>query len=352
VNWPALFEAAGLDFSRFTPVTPSGIPPMAVDTQLAWQGPYPNRTEPVTIHAASWRSRPVLFEVQKPTISGGSNPFLGPLLLLFVLAMGVLAWRNWRSSRWDRRGATLLIVIALGSALAGGIGTGALVLAIAVGVLYVGIEPFARRYWPDSLISWTRVCQGQWRNPLVASHILAGLLAATAANYLYLGALGLFSPLPVTAPSQSAFSLLTPWIKLPLAISNGVPVALIFLTFVILLRLAIRKLWVADLAAVVLFNIVGAFGTFLGSTEQRALLAALMSLPSLVWVVLMRRLGFLTLLTMWASTSIIIATLPPKVTGWMVRDTLPMHLLPVAIGAWALWVILSAQRSSTESQTN
>ena len=37
---------------------------MAVDSQLAWQGPYANRPEPVIIHAASWRGRPVLFEVQ------------------------------------------------------------------------------------------------------------------------------------------------------------------------------------------------------------------------------------------------------------------------------------------------
>jgi hypothetical protein len=342
VNWPAMFDTAGLDFSRFTPVTPRGIPPMAVDAQLAWQGPYPNRAEPVTIHAASWRSRPVLFEVQQPAVPASSRLFTGLLLLLFAPAMGVLAWRNWRSARWDRRGATVLIVIALGSALAAGRGTAALVLALAVGILYVSVEPFARRYWPDSLISWTRVCQGQGRNPLVASHILAGILTATVVNYLFLGALGLFSPLPLTAPGESAFSQLTPWIKLPVALSNGMPNGLVFLTFVVLVRLAIRKLWVADLAAVILFNIVGVFSVFLGSMEQRALLAALMVGPSLVWVALMRRLGFLTVLTVWTVFAMLLTTLPPKVTGWMVRDTLPIHLLPVAIGAWALWVILSA----------
>jgi len=353
VNWPALFAAAGLDFSSFAPVTPSGIPPMAVDAQLAWQGPYANLPDPVTIHAASWRGRPVLFEVQQPAASAPSNVFTGLLLLLFAPAMGVLAWRNWRSARWDRRGATVLIVLALGSALAAGRGTAALLLALAVGILYVGIEPFARRYWPDSLISWTRVCQGQGRSPLVASHILAGILAATVVNYLFLGAIGLFSPLPLTAPGEAAFSQVTPWVKLPWVLSNGMPNGMVFLTFVVLVRLAIRKLWVADLAAVILFNTVGAFSAFLGSMEQRALLAALMVGPSLVWVALMRRLGFLTVLTVWTVFAMLLTTLPPKVTGWMVRDTLPIHLLPVAIGAWALWVILSAQRSpSTESQTS
>ncbi|MEO5922269.1 MAG: hypothetical protein ABIR70_00425 [Bryobacteraceae bacterium] len=104
--------------------------------------------------------------------------------------------------------------------------------------------------------------------------------------------------------------------------------------------------------AVILFNVVGSVaGVFLGSVELRLLLSALMVGPSLVWVVLMRRLGFLTLLTVWVTTIPIYTSLPPKISGWMARDALPIHLLPVAIGAWALWVILSAQRSaSTESQ--
>ena len=226
------------------------------------------------------------------------------------------------------------------------------IAASAAWILYVGIEPLARRYWPDSLISWTRVCQGQSRNPLVASHILAGLLAATIVNYLVMGAVGLLSPLPVTSTSQNAFSELTPWIKLPGGIAGGMLFALLFLTFVILVRLAIRKLWIADLLAVILFNVVASVaGLFIGSVEQRLLQGAAMILPSLVWVVLMRRLGFLTVLTVWTIYAPIFTTPPPMVTGWMVRDTLPIHLLPVAIGAWALWVILSAQRRTTDTET-
>jgi hypothetical protein len=42
-------------------------------------------------------------------------------------------------------------------------------------LFYVAIEPYVRRNWPESLISWTRLHNGQFRDPLVASHILAGL---------------------------------------------------------------------------------------------------------------------------------------------------------------------------------
>ncbi|MEO5922273.1 MAG: protein kinase [Bryobacteraceae bacterium] len=227
VNWPALFEAAGLDLSRFTPVAPSGIPPMAVDAQLAWQGAYANHPEPVTIHAASWRGRPVLFEVQEPASS--SDPLRAVVLFLMLpaaLGMGILAWRNWRAGRWDRRGAALLTVATLAFALVAGRGTVSPILAFAVWILYVGIEPFARRYWPDSLISWTRVCQGQWNNSLVASHVLAALLPVTIVNFLVIGAFGLLSPLPLTNAYQNAFSQLSPWIKLPQGVAGGMGIAL------------------------------------------------------------------------------------------------------------------------------
>lgn len=352
VNWAVLFEAAGLDFSRFTPVAGSGIPPMAVDAQLAWQGPYPNRDTPITIRAASWRGRPVLFEVQQPASFTAPGRSAGIMFVLpAVLGMGILAWRNWRSNRWDRRGAAVLTCGFLGLGVAGGGGTSTLTFACAAWALYVGIEPLARRYWPDSLISWTRVCQGKFRNPLVASHIMAGLLPAAFVSYVYMGIITLPAALPVTSLSQDAFSALIPWTNLPWSIGRSALFALVYLTSVILARLAIRKLWVADAVAVVLFNVPIAAVSMLGTTEQRLFQAGMMILPSLLWVVLIRRFGFLTFLTVFTVLIPLYRTLPPKVTGWTVPYTLPIHLLPVALGAWALWVILSAQGSpSTESQ--
>ena len=43
-----------------------------------------------------------------------------------------------------------------------------------------------RRKWPESLISWTRLHGGQFRDPLVASHILAGLAAGSVFELLVL----------------------------------------------------------------------------------------------------------------------------------------------------------------------
>src|SRR5262245_3149748 len=109
VNWPALFSAAGLDFARFSSVQSNEIPPMAVDAQFAWRGSYADgRAETVLVSGASWRGRPVLFDVRAENRVSGSGPSLlygtasvrirvGVGFLVLTTIMLFLAWRNWRS---------------------------------------------------------------------------------------------------------------------------------------------------------------------------------------------------------------------------------------------------------------
>ena len=46
----------------------------------------------------------------------------------------------------------------------------------AVWVLYLALEPYVRRYWPQAIISWTRVLAGRWRDPLVGRDVLYGVM--------------------------------------------------------------------------------------------------------------------------------------------------------------------------------
>jgi hypothetical protein len=65
VEWKALFDAAGLDIRRFSMASPTGVPPMAVDEEFAWEGTYSDtRIEAVQVRAAAWRGRPVFFQTQ------------------------------------------------------------------------------------------------------------------------------------------------------------------------------------------------------------------------------------------------------------------------------------------------
>ena len=46
-----------------------------------------------------------------------------------------------------------------------------------VWVFYTALEPYVRRLWPDTLISWTRLLDGRLRDPLVGRHVLIEGLA-------------------------------------------------------------------------------------------------------------------------------------------------------------------------------
>ena len=62
----------------------------------------------------------------------------------------------------------------------------------------IALEPFARRRWPEMLISWSRAVSGRWRDPLVGRDLLIGAVVGTALG-LILG------PIRVLLPSGSEF---------------------------------------------------------------------------------------------------------------------------------------------------
>jgi serine/threonine-protein kinase len=49
------------------------------------------------------------------------------------------------------------------------------VAALLIWLLYVALEPYVRRRWPQTIISWTRVLNGRLRDPVVGGHMLVGI---------------------------------------------------------------------------------------------------------------------------------------------------------------------------------
>jgi serine/threonine-protein kinase len=204
-DWSRLFDEAGLPSERFAAVAPRSIPPIYADARAAWIGAYPERLDvPITIEAASLAGRPVYFEIFAPwtrahnegvqtgTTSGERVGLLiryivSPLVLGISL---VLAWRNLRLGRGDRRGATrvALFILAAGMvsvALESGnldvLSRGpTLVFFVpaAMWILYMALEPHMRRIWPGVMVGWSRLLAGQLRDPLVGRDILVGVLVA------------------------------------------------------------------------------------------------------------------------------------------------------------------------------
>ena len=204
-DWAAFFGGVGLDFAQWTPSVPQWNPILYADVRAAWQGRIPDRPEPVQIEAAAFRGRVVGFEIigpwskVKPVETAQQSTgmiflFIGCVLLILVLAAGAcyFARMNLRLGRGDRRNATRLAAIVL---LLTFLNTGLIAhiifamqmirpLAIVSGlsllaaasswILYMAIEPFLRRKWPQVLISWNRLISGNWRDPSVARDIFLG----------------------------------------------------------------------------------------------------------------------------------------------------------------------------------
>jgi hypothetical protein len=125
---------------------------------------------------------------------------------------------------------------------------------IGVWMFYVGVEPYVRRIWPESIISWTRLIQGSVTDPLVGQSLLVGAtLGAWALVIIFVnrkvpGLLGM-PPAPPWVDARLGVGVLDGSRQ---AVSHlihcglmGVQTAMILLVEAVLLKLLVRRTWVA-----------------------------------------------------------------------------------------------------------
>ncbi len=289
-NWPSLFAAVGLDQSAYRNVQPEWTPLAWGDTRAAWLGTVRAKIDiSERIEAAAYRGRPVYFDVIYPwTTPDRAAPIAhtprdristGVLLVLFlaVTTSGLfVARRNVRLKRSDTRGAARLgvsvflifsvmwllsahhvasldefdsILIALSWAL--------LATTLAT-VMYLALEPYVRRRDPHTLISWTRLLAGQWRDPLVARDVLIGACYGVLFTLFEMSD-NLLLPLfgkPPRMPGEFEVSTL---LGVRLAIGGllfyvlaFVLYSLLIFFFLFLLQLAFKRDWIAAIILVLI----------------------------------------------------------------------------------------------------
>jgi len=375
-DWTLLFKDAGLDFARFTPTTLLVTPPMAFDSRMAWIGTYgEGRPGQIRVEAAAWQGRPVYFDVSgtwlKPNESNEYRPrivnlIFASLFVFLLLGAALVARHNLRAGRGDRKGAAIIAAAAFLSGicawaltathvagideigvLVGGISLAAFVSGV-LWLAYIAIEPYARRNWPDSLISWNRLLAGRIRDPLVASHILAGLLLFFAAVVMIGLASILVSAAPVAPPSQMMVSL-TSATDFVAGLIGNIQGALFagtaFLLLVVLLRLVLRRVWVADSLSALVWVALGLSVDFTNPFRFAVTGAAyVLAGFSILWVI--RRFGFLSIFAFWFVNNIYVLTPPLQPTAWYGARSLVSLAIVIALSGWALWVVVSGQKPS------
>jgi hypothetical protein len=119
-----------------------------------------------------------------------------------------------------------------------------------------------------------------------------------------------------------------------------------FLLVVVLLRLLVRRMWIAGSA---LFGVIGLEGA--ANLHQGILLGLPFGLGVYSWLWLLRRFGLLATVAALVVDFIAFAV-PAVFPSWYAGRSLVALAIPMAVAAWALWVILSSQRRhSTDSPT-
>jgi hypothetical protein len=368
-EWATLFATAGLDFSRFRPVDPVQVPQVATDARGAWLGTYVDgRSEQVRVEAAFWEGRPVLFS----TTGSWTHPatrravsfadMIPPTILLTgLVGAATFAQRNTRLGRGDRRGATRITLVAFVLAVGAGtftslnalkLGPGVLLLtisqssvyALAVGCLYLAGEPHVRRHWPDALISWSQLLTGQMRSPLMASHVLTGITLKLV--MMLIGGTFFFDrflhrPLVIESLDNTATSVGLVFVFAFVALVYTI----VFILLVILLRLLLRRPWLGDLVASLLFSVVLTTGALTTATVLMGRTYFVLHALGVLW--LLRRYGLLAVLAGIAAEFIIV-TQPLFYGVWYTsRGLLPVAVVAV-VSAWALWVIVADRQSGAE----
>jgi serine/threonine-protein kinase len=205
-DWRLLLDAAGLDAARLASADPQWMPLSGFDVRVAWTGTYENLhiQIPIRVEAAAYRGRPVYFQIIWPwtkPLRQEQQEGSGDVIVFYIINVALLigaiwlARHHWHTRRGDRKGAFRLALFAFVAQLLRWILVGshtptlaalitfffvtisqALLWAAVAWLFYMALEPLVRRRWPNVLISWNRLLNGQLRDSLVGRDILIGIL--------------------------------------------------------------------------------------------------------------------------------------------------------------------------------
>ncbi len=282
-DWSVLFRAAKLDMAQFQPTQPTWTPLASWDARAAWMGTDAATGTKLRVEAAAWRGRPVFFRILGPWSTaermeqdGSGNQQIFGVLVIYVLLIVAcwLAWRNYRSGHGDRRGAAKLFVIYAGCMMAARLIAGhhAPIMAeadliwksLTVSALngaalwgfYIALEPWVRRRWPETMISWSRFTTKGIRDPRVGRDILIGAAMGGVLSVLRLVQIHLHGvAAPPSTPDLAGLGGLRPMAAFALQAIDGAifdPILALFILF--MARVALRKEWLAAVGAVAILT--------------------------------------------------------------------------------------------------
>ena len=377
-DWSNLFVESGLDQTKFTPAQPAWSSPHQSTARAAWDGSYPDQPElKIHVEAAAFEGKPVYFEIidawdqapdDRPYLARFRERALIVLLLtvfiIVIIASALLALRNLRLGRGDRKGAFRLAVfvfvvfflrwlfathhVAAEQEALNFISSlqNILFWTLFFWVVYIAFEPFVRRRWPGRIISWSRLLAGGFRDPLVGRDILIGAVFGLGAILCqwYLGTL---------VPRWLGYPPRIPWLDFPgtqllglrsfsFGITNQTFAAL-FQSFTLLFVLLMVYILVRRerLAAIVVFVIMA---VALSLTVETAVAVPFAWLAGLLVIWVLYRYGLLALITaIFFLHLIIFYPITSDFSAWYAADFVLALIVCIALTVFGFYTSLAGQ---------
>ncbi|HKO43771.1 MAG TPA: serine/threonine-protein kinase [Pyrinomonadaceae bacterium] len=376
-DWSLAFREAGLDIANFKSVPSTSIPLHAYDARAAWDGPDPQHPELNThVEAAAFRGRLIYFETiypwdqplrqEQPPESRGAKALTFLLVSIYLIALFgslMLARRNLRLGRGDRRGATRVALVYFSVRMLVWIfvehhnglpvrefdlfflhlATAVLTSAF-LWILYVALEPFIRRRWPGWIISWSRLLAGDFRDPLVGRDVLFG--AVTGAAMILIITVSHISPVAFgkppalfLAPGNEMLGNLF-FIRFAGQVSAGLFQAFISVFLLLLFVMILRR---ERFAVLILWLLITVMLTLVSETTLMTI--PFMGLWAFLMVFTLVRFGLLALVSvLFFSHLVVFYPVTTELTAWYAIDFTIALVIAIALAAYGFYVSLGGQK--------
>jgi serine/threonine-protein kinase len=202
----------------------------------------------------------------------------------------------------------------------------ALLNAAFLWVCYLALEPWVRRYWPHTMISWTRYTTRGFRDPLVGRDLLYGAACGVLGSVLGVLDTALRGGEPLLANLSAILGVRYEVAEMLNVVPGALLSSITYFLMLFLLRVLRRKQGFAAAAFVVIMSGVHAIGS---ATIRLDIIEGALFFGVLAFVLL--RFGLLAAIAASVSFYLLYACPPTlDISAWYV-GLMPIPLLAVAL---------------------
>jgi hypothetical protein len=197
-------------------------------------------------------------------------------------------------------------------------------------VIYLALEPFVRRYWPQTLVSWTTLLNGRFRDPIVGRDLLIGAALGVGTALLLRSTLFLVND-PLWPAHETLAGMRSTTGEILSHLINATRSSLFVFFLLFLLRVLLRRELAAGIVFVLLFSSLNML-----NSDQPLIQGATTAVNFCMFAVAVLRWG-LTSLTSGVLVADLLLIMPVTTdrSAWFLGQMIFIGLLPMALCIWA-----------------